>query len=70
MIDWKAYDLADDLEREGRFPGHVVYGTSPLLIRCANMLRHQADYIKQLEAGIESSINLNKAQIERKVREE
>jgi hypothetical protein len=31
----------------------------------AAMLRHQADYIKHLEEGLESSINLNKAQAER-----
>jgi len=31
----------------------------------ANMLRHQADYIKHLEQGLESSIALNKAQAER-----
>jgi len=29
------------------------------------MLRHQADYIKHLEEGLQSSINLNKAQAER-----
>jgi len=29
------------------------------------MLRHQADYIKHLEEGLESSIALNKAQVER-----
>jgi hypothetical protein len=29
------------------------------------MLRHQADYIKHLEEGLESSIKLNKAQAER-----
>ncbi len=62
----KAEDIAKDLEREGKFPGHVVYGTSPLLIRAANMLRHQADYIKRLEEGLESSIKLNKAQAERR----
>jgi hypothetical protein len=31
----------------------------------ASMLRHQADYIKHLEEGLESSIKLNKAQAER-----
>jgi len=29
------------------------------------MLRHQADHIKHLEEGLESSIALNKAQVER-----
>ena len=31
----------------------------------ANMLRQQADYIAQLEKGLESSIKMNKAQAER-----
>ena len=31
----------------------------------ANMLRQQADYIAQLEKGLESSIEMNKAQAER-----
>jgi hypothetical protein len=31
----------------------------------ANMLRQQADYIVQLEKGLESSIAMNKAQAER-----
>jgi hypothetical protein len=44
-----AYDIAKDLDREGKFPGHVCYGTSPLLVRAANMLRKQADRIKELE---------------------
>ena len=44
-----AYDIAKDLDREGKFPGHVCYGTSPLLVRAANMLRKQADRIKLLE---------------------
>jgi len=35
----------------------------------ANMLRHQADYIVQLEKGLESSIAMNKAQAERQVKE-
>ena len=34
-----AYDIAKDLDREGKFPGHICYGTSPLLVRAANMLR-------------------------------
>ena len=64
-----AYDIAKELDREGKFPGLVCYGTSPLLVRAANMLRHQADYIAQLEKGLESSIALNKAQAERQVKE-
>jgi hypothetical protein len=68
----KAEDIAKDLEREGKFPGHVCYGTSPLLVRAANMLRRQEkeismlrEYISDLENGLDSSIKLNKAQAER-----
>lgn len=85
-----AYDIAKDLDREGKFPGHVCYGTSPLLVRAANKLRKQADelteaggvigvlrekvnlqadYIAQLENGLESSIALSKAQAERQAKE-
>jgi len=35
----------------------------------ADQVRHQADYIAQLEKGLESSIALNKAQAERQVKE-
>jgi hypothetical protein len=31
----------------------------------ADLLQHQADYIAQLEKGLESSIAMNKAQVER-----
>jgi hypothetical protein len=56
---------------------NVANGTTkfPFLGYCADimekmleeikMLRQQADYIKHLEEGLESSINLNKAQAER-----
>jgi hypothetical protein len=74
-----AYDIAKDLDREGKFPGHVCYGTSPLLVRAANKLRKQADQITKLEEenkllrqamdnafnGLESSIAMNKALVER-----
>jgi hypothetical protein len=50
-----AYELADLLETGGE----------KTLDEAATMLRHQADYIKHLEEGLESSINLNKAQAER-----
>lgn len=33
-----ALKIAKDVRREGSFPGHVVYGTSPLLVRAANMI--------------------------------
>lgn len=51
-----AYELADQLEQ-----GHWKSGTRE---EAAAMLRHQADYIKHLEQGLESSIALNKAQVE------
>ena len=51
-----AYDIAKDLDREGKFPGHVCYGTSPLLVRAANKLRKQADRIRELEEGLEKII--------------
>ena len=35
------------------------------IFKAANMLRQQADYIAQLEKGLESSIEMNKAQAER-----
>ena len=38
-------------------------------LEIANMLRHQADYIAQLEKGLESSIALNKARAERQAKE-
>jgi hypothetical protein len=55
-----AYELADWLYLwcEGK-----QYPKENLLI--VEMLRHQADYIKHLEQGLESSIALNKAQAER-----
>ncbi len=75
-----AYDIANDLDREGKFPGHVCYGTSPLLVRAANKLREQAAeigaykielelhkaMIQDLERGLESSLALNKALVEKK----
>lgn len=53
-----AYELADDIETQ-----YTENGESLSLI--AFTLRHQADYIKHLEEGLESSIKLNKAQAER-----
>ena len=44
-----ASDIAKDLDREGKFPGHVCYGTSPLLVRAANMLRKQQTEIEMLK---------------------
>jgi hypothetical protein len=56
-----AYELADFVEiSKPDDKSHQMIAT---------MLRHQADYIKHLEEGLESSINLNKAQAERQVKE-
>jgi hypothetical protein len=54
-----AYELADRLENELNLSENLF------VFDAANMLRHQADYIKHLEQGLESSIALNKAQVER-----
>ena len=53
-----ASDIAKDLDREGKFPGHVCYGTSPLLVRAANMLRKQQAEIETLKQIIDAN-NLN-----------
>ena len=57
-----AYELADELEN------YVWMNPNNNRDYCKevkDMLRHQADYIKHLEEGLESSIKLNKAQAER-----
>ena len=54
-----AYELADELEE---YSGN---GAFKFYLEIAAVLRHQADYIKHLEEGLESSIKLNKAQAER-----
>jgi len=57
-----AYELADELEN------YVWMNPNNNRDYCKevkDMLRHQADYIKHLEQGLESSIALNKAQLER-----
>ena len=54
-----AYELADRLENELNLSENLF------VFDAANMLRQQADYIKHLEEGLQSSINLNKAQAER-----
>jgi hypothetical protein len=54
-----AYELADLMIQfdSGRIWEHAE--------EIANMLRHQADYIKHLEEGLESSLAMNKALVER-----
>ena len=55
-----AYELADELTK--MFRGEEY---DRLIHEIPDMLRHQADYIAQLEKGLESSIEMNKAQAER-----
>jgi hypothetical protein len=54
-----AYELADAVENWETGANYTIS------IKAGQMLRHQADYIKHLEQGLESSIALNKAQVER-----
>jgi hypothetical protein len=58
-----AYELADALDWVCE--NHLIGIGDADFKTTANMLRHQADYIKHLEQGLESSIALNKAQAER-----
>jgi hypothetical protein len=57
-----AYELADDLEKLYWLEGD---GSVCPFQAQATMLRQQADYIAQLEKGLESSMAMNKAQAER-----
>ena len=60
-----AYELADQVEMWGEdLLALNMKGGIPV-VQGAKMLRHQADYIVQLEKGLESSIAMNKAQAER-----
>jgi hypothetical protein len=60
-----AYELADQVEMWGEdLLALNMKGGIPV-IEGAKMLRHQSDYIAQLEKGLESSIAMNKAQAER-----
>jgi hypothetical protein len=54
-----AYELADKLKLFWHTENDNLFEDT------ATMLRHQADYIKHLEEGLESSIAMNKAQVER-----
>ena len=58
-----AYELADKLDWVCE--NHLVAIGDADFKATANMLRHQADYIVQLENGLQSSIAMNKAQAER-----
>ena len=58
-----AYELADALDWVCE--NHLIGIGDADFKTTANMLRHQADYIKHLEDGLKASIALNKAQLER-----
>ena len=60
-----AYELADQVEMWGEdLLALNMKGGIPV-VQGAKMLRLQADYIAQLEKGLESSIAMNKALVER-----
>ena len=62
-----AYELADELSK---FMTEDEYTElDKTIFKAVTMIRHQADYIAQLEKGLESSIAMNKAQAERQVKE-
>lgn len=56
-----AYELADKLMSSLT----MEYDCDKYMEQAATMLRHQADYIAQLEKGLEASIEMNKALVER-----
>jgi hypothetical protein len=59
------YELADEVEVWGNdLLALNMKGGIPV-VEGAKLIRHQADYIKHLEEGLKSLINLNKAQVER-----
>jgi hypothetical protein len=59
-----AYQLADEAMEHYNAEKQKGFNVN-WMQEVANMLRHQADYIAQLEKGLESSIAMNKALIER-----
>jgi hypothetical protein len=58
-----AYELADKLDWVCE--NHLVAIGDADFKATANMLRHQADYIAQLEKGLDSVTEFSKAQVER-----
>jgi hypothetical protein len=59
-----AYELANEVMEHYNAEKQKGFNVN-WMQEVSNMLRHQADYIKHLEEGLESSIKLNKAQAER-----
>mgnify|MGYP003671166885 FL=1 len=63
-----AYELADEVMEHYNAEKQKGFNVN-WMQEVSNILRHQADYITQLENGLDSSIKLNKAQAERQVKE-
>ena len=63
-----AYELADEVMEHYNAEKQKGFNVN-WMQEVSNILRHQADYITQLEKGLDSSIKLNKAQAERQVKE-
>jgi len=61
-----AYKLAEELQGFGYLENDLHFCPFQAQV---DMLINQADYIAQLEKGLESSIAMNKAQAERQVKE-
>lgn len=59
-----AYELADEVMEHYNAEKQKGFNVN-WMQEVSNMLRHQADYINQLEKGLESSIKMNKALVER-----
>jgi len=59
-----AYELANEVMEHYNAEKQKGFNVN-WMQEVSNMLRHQADYINHLEEGLESSLNLNKAQAER-----
>jgi hypothetical protein len=55
-----AYDLANEVMEHYNAEKQKGFNVN-WMQEVANVLRHQADYIAQLEKGLESSIAMNKA---------
>lgn len=64
-----AYQLADEVMEH--YKAELPKGFNVNWMKeVANMLRHQADYIAQLEKGLQSSLAMNKVLIKRDMQSE
>ena len=59
-----AYELADEVMEHYNAEKQKGFNVN-WMQEVSNMLRHQADYITQLEKGLESVTEFSKAQVER-----